>query len=304
MEIEKSMRIVIVTLAIILGLAIGNLFAQNIQSVGIVVTELEFAEQTQTNVSFEMDGQTVQATEPDVHNEINVRTVGILTVDTEADHVGVKARRSLFETAQVYRVNNNKFVIAGAPGKYLVEIDTFDDETGFDYRETSFEIPGDAVDDPGQQPDQPDTPDADFGELAKLAVKLANELNDEPTRSAIVTQLADKLPKMEAAETHNAAVDIFQASMTDVISNRQRGSLKKDWNGNFFRPLAKYFQDNIKNRSQFVAAWKAIYDAMSSQPASQPGPARIFPQTIIYEQPWTQPGRCYFNGRRWVCPNR
>ena len=265
-------------------------------SVTVNVVELEFAEQTVKNVAFEYLGESVSTEQQIIDQTIIIRQVGEVQVDSAAKFINVVARKSLFEVADVVHAGGNYLVI-GEPGKYLVEVDTFDPELGIERISKVLVIPGDS----GGEPDTPpDDPASKFGELAKLAVQLSIQMDDEPTRQAIVASLGKSLPLINAEGiTHNQAVDIVQSELTDAMRKRTGLSLKKDWNAGMFQPIATKFRAIVENKDDFISAWEAIYNALGDVEVKS---TQVFTTDPAINVIQTN-SDCYWNGQRWVCPN-
>lgn len=142
-------------------------------------------------------------------------SAAILKIKTEAKFVKVKARKTLFENGDVFKISNDEFLLVGS-GKYAVEIATFDPEKGIDEKTVSVEL-GDSpqpvptpTPTPGPDVPTPDVPDDKFGnigkkvatwsaglpkrlELANVYKEASKRLDEDP--ASTITQVGEDLLK-------------------------------------------------------------------------------------------------------------
>ncbi len=95
-------------------------------------------------------------------SEIDEGTVCVVEVNTNADHVMMKVRRTLFDFAETYRlapIQNDptqRFNWTGKPGDYLVEVYASSNEFGWDFKTLKVHIKGDSDDDDDSDDDTDD----------------------------------------------------------------------------------------------------------------------------------------------------
>lgn len=170
-------------------------------------------------------------------------SAAILKIKTEAKFVKVKARKTLFENGDVFKISNDEFLLVGS-GKYAVEIATFDPEKGIDEKTVSVElgeepqpVPGPDIPTPNPTP-TPDVPDDKFGnigkkvatwsaglpkrlELANVYKEASKRLDEDP--AATITQVGEDLLR-KRIEVLGSDIEKY-SSFTEKLSN----DLKTIW---------------------------------------------------------------------------
>lgn len=82
--------------------------------------------------------------------------VAIVTVESPAKFIRVRAYKSIFETATVTRLDEKNYMLSGLPGRYAVEVTAFDPTSGIE--EKSIEVILGSSPDPDPKPDDPPVP--------------------------------------------------------------------------------------------------------------------------------------------------
>lgn len=82
--------------------------------------------------------------------------VAIVTVESPAKFIRVRAYKSIFETATVTRLDEKNYMLSGLPGRYAVEVTAFDPTSGIE--EKSIEVVLGSSPNPDPKPDDPPVP--------------------------------------------------------------------------------------------------------------------------------------------------
>lgn len=277
----------------------------------VIQTELQVESATISRKQFKFGKAEISTTREVVDKSSYKQHALLVIVSTEAKHINVVARTSLKDFGEVVETSKKKYLVIGPPGDYVIEVDTFDPTLGI---ERTFKngtiLPSD--DAPTEDPDIP--PVGDFAELAKLAVDLARQMDDEPTRQAIVSELGKVLFTLTADEIDfDTARKSVQSAIQAAMETRAGESLRKDWFEGFRKPVDAAFSDaGIANKSDFVGAWTAIQSEMTKQfktviPKAIALPQQVQPiqSTATYVVPYRAPEPRYERRQvvRQVCDN-
>jgi hypothetical protein len=117
-----------------------------------------------------------------------------ISIDTKAKFVKVKARKTLFESADVVKLKEHEFLLVGS-GKYALEVTTFDPELGIDEKTVSIELspspnpepgPGPGPNPPDPTPPEPGpTPDIPSDQFNDLGKRVATTTLGFPLKSEV-----------------------------------------------------------------------------------------------------------------------
>jgi|GEM_PF-3315865 len=119
-----------------------------------------------------------------------------LNVSTSAKFVKVKARKNLFENAEIKKLTDYEYLLVGS-GKYAVEITTFDPEKGIDEKTVVIEIgetPAPApVPNPTPNPTPAPIPDDKFDNIGKRVSQWSAGLPKKLEISALYKKVSKDL---------------------------------------------------------------------------------------------------------------
>lgn len=123
--------------------------------------------------------------------------VALISVTCPAKFVKIKARKSLFEFGSIDKVDANKWLLS-TPGKYVVEVSTFDPTLGFEDAHTEVELGEIKPDHPDPDPKPPDPrPDVPGDEFDNLGQRVAALAKDLPKRKEVAKIFSDHATKLE-----------------------------------------------------------------------------------------------------------
>ena len=148
----------------------------------------------------------------------NFSTAAKIKVITDAKFTKVKARKTLFETAEVVKLSDTEYLLVGA-GKYAVEVTTFDPEKGIDETTVSVDLgdspgpgptpPGpDPVPPPGPDPVPPNPipiPDDKFDNIGKRAFEWSAGLPKRVELAAVYKEASERLKTLPQVTTNDAS---------------------------------------------------------------------------------------------------
>ena len=162
-------------------------------------------------------------------------SVALLKVTTEAKFVKVKARKTLFENADITKLSETEFLLIGS-GKYAVEVTTFDPEKGIDEKVVAVELLPTPTP-PGPTPPKPPgptpiVPDDRFDNLGKRVAEWSRDLPKKSELATLYLQASKEI-------NENSASTISEVGMN--LNNRKNELLGPDL------PKYQIFYDNLTN---------------------------------------------------------
>ena len=140
-----------------------------------------------------------------------VSPAALITLQTDAKFSRVKARTSLFESVEVPKLSETEYLLVG-PGKFAVEVTTFDPEKGIDEKIITVEL-GDILPPsppPGPSPGPNVVPDDQFNNLGKRVREWSKDLPKRKELAVLYKDTAKSLtenPIMTINDATNSIVD-------------------------------------------------------------------------------------------------
>jgi hypothetical protein len=152
-----------------------------------------------------------------------------ISIDTKAKFVKVKARKTLFESADVVKLKEHEFLLVGS-GKYALEVTTFDPDLGIDEKTVSIELdaspnpePGPGPTPPGPTPPGPTppgpTPDIPSDQFNDLGKRVATTTLGFPLKAEIAKIYREGAKELK--ENPSATVN----SVFDFVFNKRVNAL-------------------------------------------------------------------------------
>jgi hypothetical protein len=145
-----------------------------------------------------------------------VSPAALITLQTDAKFSRVKARTSLFESVEVAKLSETEYLLVG-PGKFAVEVTTFDPEKGIDEKILTVELGDSPVPPsppPGPMPEPSVIPDDQFNNLGKRVREWSKDLPKRKELGGIYKDAAKSL-------TENPIMTINDAT-TLIVDNRTK----------------------------------------------------------------------------------
>lgn len=148
-----------------------------------------------------------------------------LQINTAAKFIKVKARKTIFENADIKKLNDNIYLLVGS-GKYAVEITAFDPEKGIDEQTIAIDLgepkptpepnpPPNPT--PGPNPPLP-IPDDKFDNIGKRVSEWSAGLPRKLEVAAIYKEIAIQL-EQNAALTVGEAGNLLGKKRTDLLGS-------------------------------------------------------------------------------------
>lgn len=193
-----------------------------------------------------------------------IAEVAIVRVVTAAKFVRVKARKSIFESVELAKIDEQRWLLEGV-GRYSVEVTTFDPDTGIDGAQIEVVL-GEPTkpDDPTKPPDNP-PPSGTFDDIKAVSASGCIALNDQMTAGKLAVSLRAVVPSVR----FSADLPSAQASVVNTIENtlltRMGASRTKDWLGLWRRPLNTAIEAAKQSgRIKTPADYAAVIEAMAA----------------------------------------
>lgn len=195
-----------------------------------------------------------------------VAEVAIIQCVAPAKFVRVKARKSLYESVELTRIDDTHWLLEGT-GRFSVEATSFDPEVGVDEAQIEVILGGVG---PPPPPVEPPTNPGNFADIAKVSRDGASSLNDPLTANRLVEALKAIQPKIASMETLQVAQSAVVLEIETVLRQRTGESRTKDWLGLWRRPLnnaieAAKASGRIKSPSDYAAVVAAMATGLESQ---------------------------------------
>lgn len=194
-----------------------------------------------------------------------IAEVAIVRVISPAKFIRVKARKSIFESVELAKIDDQRWLLEGV-GRYSVEVTTFDPDTGIDGAQIEVVL-GEPTkpDDPIKPPPDTPPPSGTFDDIKTISANGSNTLADPTTSGRLASSLRAIVPAVRAA----ADLPSAQANVVNAIENtlltRIGSSRNKDWLGLWRRPLNTAIEAAKQSgRIKTPADYAAVIEAMAA----------------------------------------
>ena len=240
------MKNLIAVLILLIVPAIAN--AQDAPALSVETSSIviEQVEKTVVKTVTRFEGYLLETSERDVSQKTSETNAALVSCNQPAT---VLAFDNKFESVEVTQVGDGAdYLLTGVAGKYLVIVNTGTQST---VRVAEIQSSG------------PET-----ASLALMSADLARRLDDEPTQTAIASNLIDA--EVSSAEDFAAAKLLSQNAIETALSARTGPSKYKDWLNGWRRPIqAEMKRLEIDTLEEYSPAIDSVVQGLMPQPVSE-----------------------------------